>query len=255
MFTRRSDRKSGEYIRRALQPMADRLGLDYETSFFTPPHIAEALAFETYRCGVSLLMGFTYPDGWGTTTYLGDQAGGKLAKKTARQMRRALLGPTGPDAISQMAQEYARDVAEFWRETAETADPDDAAQLRRSAPRSEHLGELAAKYWPVIDPHSVLKRLDTTTHERLADLASFDRTAKTAARRIDAACRAAAIALAPEFETYEPLLVGPVVTVNMELAAGLQQDWAFNLDHWTNLMLDEPLSYYELLAAQQAQLE
>ena len=47
--------------------MADRLGLDYETSFFTPPHIAEALAFETYRCGVSLLMGFTYPDGWGTT--------------------------------------------------------------------------------------------------------------------------------------------------------------------------------------------
>lgn len=54
-------------MRSVLEPMARRLGLDYGETFVTPPLTDGEIALYAYRLGLSLLMPYTYPDGWTQT--------------------------------------------------------------------------------------------------------------------------------------------------------------------------------------------
>jgi hypothetical protein len=99
-------------MRSALEPMSQRLALDYRETFFTPPATDGEVALYAYRLGLSLLMPYTYPDGWAQT----DSAArsGRQAKRSAKRTRAALLGPRGADAISLMTQGYAWEMAQLW---------------------------------------------------------------------------------------------------------------------------------------------
>jgi hypothetical protein len=89
-------------------------------------------------------MAFTYADGWWTT---GSGLSKREARKAAKYMQTALLGDSGRDAISQMAQGYARAMAMVWRRAADSDDyAEDAAALHQRAARSEQLGALAGRY-------------------------------------------------------------------------------------------------------------
>lgn len=148
MFHRETPAKLGDYMRRGLEPMAQSLGIDYEESFFSPPLTDQARALHAYRCGQSLLMSFTYPDGWPNAF-----EGKRVARKAAKAFRAGLLTTRGQNAISHMTQGYAREMADLWRRTARASTtPREAMALQESAARSEALGELAARCWPVGDP-------------------------------------------------------------------------------------------------------
>lgn len=73
----------------------------------------EALVFDVYRCGLSLLMAFTYPDGWVGGGPLGGRDSRKQTRRAAKRVKTALVGDRGPHAISQMALGYGRQMGAF----------------------------------------------------------------------------------------------------------------------------------------------
>lgn len=146
----RRDIAVGDYMRRGLAPMAQRLQLDYAETFFTTPRADADRALYAYRCGESLIMSLTYPDGWATSRNDRDCSARK-ARKAAKRARAGLLS-NGGDAISYMTQRYAAEMADFWRRASDDCgDESEAKALRDSARRSENLSLLAAKHWPVGD--------------------------------------------------------------------------------------------------------
>jgi hypothetical protein len=251
----RRDVKVGDYMRRVIEPMAVRLGLNYDETFFTPPTTDERVAFEAYRSGLSLLMAFTYDDGWGTTTMFGDQPSHKLAKKAAKAFRGGLLEERGRDAISLMAQGYARATAEIWRRARE--DPEHAEHieaLAANAEKSEALGRLAAQIWPVDERRPALLSLRQTRDHTVTQLDNPNQMIdiRGAVEHTQAACEAAAVALGNDYEKYSRLLLGPVYSLNLELAQGLQTDWVGQMDSWMNLLSGEPVPFSVIAQATNA---
>jgi hypothetical protein len=233
--------------------MARRLGVDYDESFLSPPTTDEALALDTYRCGQSLLMAFTYPDGWPRPPFL-DRQHAKRARKAARLVRGALLTERGPNAISYMTQGYAREMAEFWRRAAASSDDEAEAEgLRNGAARSDVLGMLAGRLWPVSDPFGALEHIELCARSRTADVDNpdlkFDLRAYFA--RAEFACGAAALALGDEVDgDAGGLFYKPVAFFDPEFDAGLQADWLFHAGVWHNLMSDQPVAYAEAIQSQ-----
>jgi hypothetical protein len=128
-------------------------------SFFAAPTTPEARVLDAYRCGQSLLMNFTYPEGWPTAEgHEGRSA--KMARRAAKLVHKALVTERGASAVSHITQGYARETADLWRRAAESDDEVlDPEQLRESATRSDALGELAAEHWPVSDPFGAIDLL------------------------------------------------------------------------------------------------
>jgi hypothetical protein len=237
----RSDQVVGEYIAGALEPMFDRLGVDYTTSMFTPPATEEALTAEVYRCGLNLVMTFTYSDGWGVTQ--GDRRIRRQARKAAKVVRAGLHEDYGRDAISHMAQGFARETAALWRRV--VTDAGARAELVRNAERSEGLGELAGDYWPVRDEFEVLPSMANTAEHRFFKLDNPDAMidVRATAGRTQAACEAAALALGWRFEEFDSLVIRPVMALNLELGLMILTDWNLELEQWRNLLSDEPVEY------------
>ena len=115
---RSRDLKMGVWMGSALEPIARRLGLDYDETFFTRPAAEGEVALYAYRLGLSLLMPYTYPDGWTATDSSARSA--RQAKRSAKRTQAALLGPRGPDAISVMTQGYAWEMGQLWSRAART---------------------------------------------------------------------------------------------------------------------------------------
>jgi hypothetical protein len=241
----RKDLKVGNYMRQVIEPMAQRLGLDYNGTFFEPPVTEAALAFEAYRCGLSLLMSFTYDDGWGTASALGNTSRHKLAKKAAKAMRAGLVEERGRDAISLMACGYGRATAQMWRRTRQVPEHSEhIAALTSNAERSDALAELALRGWPVEASSSVASLREAQGHSIVAlDNPGQMIDVRTAMERTQAACEGAAVALGTEYENFSELLIGPIYSMNLELVQGLQTDWVGQMDSWMNLLSDEPVEF------------
>lgn len=166
MFGRRSVRSVGDYMRLGLEPMAQRLGVDYDESFFSPRQTPEARVFDAYRVGQSLLMFLSYPEGW----LFGPNPSKKLAKRAARAVHDSLVTESGRSAISHMTQGYAREMAALWRRAADEGGPDVIPeQLTASARRSAELGTLAARFWRAEDPYGALDKIALYEGQRVAD--------------------------------------------------------------------------------------
>jgi hypothetical protein len=253
MFGRDHDVAVGDYMKRALEPMLRSVGLDFNNSFFNPPRSDPALAVDVYRCGLSLLMAFTETDGWPS-----GNGSKKRARKAAKRFRAGLQSDHGPNAISHMAQGYAAEMAAFWRRAGNdsTVDSGEALQLAKNADRSESLGKIAREYWPVTDPFNALKTIAEAEQHRFFDADNPDAMIdlRAYAGRVRATCEAVALALGDAVDDYNSLLIAPVMSLDLEFAAGLQADWIFQLDHWTNLLSSEPMSYCDFLQISNAGL-
>jgi hypothetical protein len=246
MFRRETPAQFGDYMRRALEPMALSLGVEYEESFFGPPVTDQARVFDAYRCGLSLVMAFTYPDGWANAS-----SEKRLARKAAKALRAALLTPSGQDAISHMTQGYAHEMADFWRRAESGSDdPTEAAGLQESAARSDALGVLAGQCWPVNDPFGALDHIALAESHRTVDVDNPDAMIdlRSYFGRARVACGAAALALGADVATYSGLLYMPVAFLDLMFATGLQSDWEFQLEIWANLLRDHRRPYAEFMA-------
>jgi hypothetical protein len=225
--------------------MAASLGIDYAESFYAPPSSDEARVFNAYRCGHSLLMSFTYLDGWANAT-----REKRTARKAAKAFRAALLTTPGQNAVSHMTQGYAHEMADFWRRSAsQSQDASEAMGLEESAVRSDALGVLAAQRWPLTDPFGALDRISLYESQRTVDVDNPDAMIdlRSYFGRARVACGAVALALGPDVEPYTGLLYMPVAFLDLEFATGLQSDWVFQLEIWANLLRDEPRPYAEFM--------
>lgn len=251
MFRSETPEQVGNYIQHCVEPMAQRLGLDYHESIFDPPTSEEALALDAYRCGQSLLMTFTYPDGWPIAPALRDRRHSKLARKASKVFRDALLSERGPNAISYMTQGYAQEMAELWRRAANRSDDEvETTGLHEAAARSNALGEVTGRLWPVTDPFNALRTIEHFERQRVTDLdnpnAAIDLRAYFGRARV--ACSAVALALGDELENCAAdFFYLAVSELHLEFAVALQHDWIFQAEIWHNLLSDEPAAYAEFL--------
>jgi hypothetical protein len=246
VFKRRQDIAAGDYMRRGLEPMAEHLGLDYDESFFSPPQTPEARTFDAFRVGQSLLMFLSYPEGW----MFGTNPSKRRAKRAARAIHDSLVLDAGQSAVSHMTQGYAREMAALWQRAAGSGDPDLVpAQLFESARRSEDLGELAARSWPVRDPYGALDHI--AQYEKLRVILPADPTPMIDVDgyygRAGVAFGAALIAMGAALEEHRDLACLPVAHLDLQVASGLQHDWVFNAKIWQNLLSDQPLPYADFM--------
>ena len=242
MFRRKSVGAVGDHMRRGLEPMALRLGVDYDESFFSPPQTPEARVFDAYRVGRSLLMFLSYPEGW----MFGPNPSKQLAKRAARAVHNSLVTDPGRSAISHMTQGYAREMASFWRRAAAGEAPDVIPeQLEEGARRSDELGALAAGFWPVEDPHGALDKIALYEKQRVADPNNPDAMIDLHGYygRVSVAFGAALIAIGADLEELSHLAYLPVAFLDVQVASGLQHDWVFNAEIWQNLLTADPLPY------------
>jgi hypothetical protein len=251
MRRRSKDIAVGEYMRAVLEPMARRVGVDQNATFFAPPASERETAFYAYRVGLSLLMAYTYPDGW-TQSDLAPRA--RQAKRSARRARAALLSPRGPDAIALMSQGYAWEIAQSWWRSAEAAESvDEERQLRQSAGRAEHLSELVAKLWPVEAEH-VRDRVAAAELERYFDPDSPDAMVdlRAYAGRARVNCIAVSLLVGEEAEEEVAAMRSRVMTFDILFDEGVLADWNFEGEHLANLLGDERLAYGEVVLLQNA---
>jgi hypothetical protein len=242
MFRRKSVRAVGDYMRRSLEPMALRLGVDYDESFFSSPQTPEARVFDAYRVGQSLLMFLSYPEAW----MFEPNRSRKLAKRAAGAVHNSLVTDRGRSAISYMAQGYAGEMASLWRRAADGGGPDlIPEQLKESARRSDELGTLAAGFWPVEDLHGALDKIALYEKQRVADPNNPDAMIDLNGYygRVSVAFGAALIAIGADLEEFSHLAYLPVAFLDLQVASGLQHDWVFNAEIWQNLLSADPLSY------------
>lgn len=69
-----------------------------------------------------------------------------------------------------MTQGYAREMTSLWRRAADGGGPDVIPeQLKESARRSDELGALATRFWPVEDPHGALDKIALYETQRVPD--------------------------------------------------------------------------------------
>ena len=104
-----------------------------DLAFFAAPTTPEARVLDAYRCGQSVLMNFTYPEGWPTAEgHEGRSA--KMARRAAKLVHKAPVTEREASAVSHITQGYARETADLWRRAAESDDEVlDPEQLRESA--------------------------------------------------------------------------------------------------------------------------
>lgn len=226
-----------------LEPMAQRLGLDYGETFFTPPGTEGEVAFYAYRLGLSLLMPYTYPDGWTET----DSAArsGRQARRSAKRTRAALVGPRGPDAISLMTQGYAWEMAQLWSRAAAT-DVENRSALLESARRAERVSELAANSWPVqareiredVARFEGMRYFDPDNPDAMIDLHDY-------AGRVRAVTVALVSLLGAESEEAGAMLFR-VMSFDGTFALAVATDWNFEGELLANVLHDEALSYREM---------
>jgi len=237
-------------MRCALEPMAQRLGLDYDDSFFTPPSNAPEVALYAYRSGLSLLMTYTYVDGWIQTDSTARDR--KSVKRSAKRVRAELLGPRGPDAISLMSQGYAREMGALWRRAVGVSE-DERQKLLEFARRSEALGDLVAQYWPV-DARPVSDRVAWAEERRYFDPdnphAKVD--LRTYSGRARATCAAVVVLVGEEAEEEVGAMLFRVMNFDLTFNTASWADWNFEADHLVNLLRDDPVSYSEVTASSNA---
>lgn len=249
MLGRSNDIQVGQYMRSALEPMAQRLGLDQDETFFTPPTTDQTVAFYVYRLGLSLLMTYTYVDGWVQTDSTARSK--RQAKRSAKLAREALVGPRGPGAISLMAQEYAHAMAELWTRAAET-DDENRTRLLESARRAERVSDFAGDCWPVQadDIREQVAKFEGMRHfvpdnpDAMVDLRAY-------------AWRARAMAIAVVFMLGDESDEGGAMlfrVMSFDMTSGLATlaDWNFEGEHLANLLRDEPMPYREIAQLQNA---
>ena len=232
----------GDYMRRGLEPMSLRLGVDYDESFVSPPQTSEARVFDAYRVGQSLLMFLSYPEGW----MFGPTPSKKLANRAARAVHDSLVTDQGRSAVSYMTQGYAREMASLWRRVADGGAPGVIPeQLEESARGSDELGALAARFWPVEDPHGALGQIALYEKQRVAAPDSPDAMIDLHGYygRVSVAFGAALIAVGADLDALGHLAYLPVAFVDLDVASGLQHDWMFNGEIWQNLLSADPLPY------------
>ena len=230
-------------MRSVLEPMAQRLSLDYVETFFTPPAADGEVALYAYRLGLSLLMPYTYPDGWTETD--STARSGRQAKRSAKRTRTALLSPRGPDAISLMAQGYAWEMAQLWSRAAET-DLENRSELLESTRRGERVSDLAAASWPVhareirerVAELEGMRYFDPDNPDAMVDLYAY-------AGRVRAVTVALAWLLGDDSEEAGAMFFR-IMTFDMTFGFALGTDWNFEGEMLANLLQQEPLAYREM---------
>jgi hypothetical protein len=245
---RSNAQNAGRLARLVLEQMARDLGVSYDDSMFECPASDAALVMDALRCGVNLIIGFTYPDGWSDTSSA-DVVSKKFCKKAAKQIQSAFQTDDGRDAITSVAQGYAQAMAEFWRRAA-TQDKyqESEAKLLLSAERSEALGELIAHALPVQDFHGVLGHIRSAEEQRFYDPNNPDALTDLHdyAEQARVTSEALALAAGAEYEDFAIATIGPVMSFRMKYSAERQVDWTLVSEYWVNLLLPNPISYGEM---------
>jgi hypothetical protein len=84
----RFGKSSGKLIRSALEPIAAQIGVNYDLTVYQSPGPKRPRALEGCRCGLNLLMDFTYADGW-SDEHAGLGTSQKEARRAAKYVRSA----------------------------------------------------------------------------------------------------------------------------------------------------------------------
>lgn len=235
-------------MRRGLEPIALKFGLEMSYAMFATPTTPEARTLDAYRIGQSLLMFLGRADAWPTPR---DDGTPKRARKLAKAIYDSVADEAGRRAVVYMTEGYGRETAALWRRAADSGacDDSDADLLRENARRSEELAELAAGSWPYTDPYGALAFIESCESERAIDLddADVDLDLRAYYGRARVACGAAALALGPELKKFEDFIAAPILSLDVQVAAGLGSDWNFNASLWSNLLRDDPLPYAQAM--------
>jgi hypothetical protein len=235
----RSARKVGGALEAALRPVAEHLGLDYYQATIISPADGAQRAFEAIRIGTQALYGFTYADAWSERGFSRrDRA------RAAKIIARALARDEGRDAACFMACGLGGALAGTWRAGARD-DPAHARELGAQAESSEGLVELVRAAWPISPDERLLGRVRSAARSR-----SFDPEASKAkfdlgpyVLKVQASAEALALAAAERFEAVEPLIIHPVMNVDVLFYAQLSNAWNLWARYWVNLLSRRPLPF------------
>jgi len=249
---RLTESNSGPFTRRAIQPMAQRLGLDFDRSFFTPPRSDVETALDAYRCGCALLLPYATENGW-VHSDLGDDLG-RTAKRLAKAAKRALVSDRGPDAISLMAQRYTHEMAQSWLRSVTQLDSKD--QLRESAVSAEAVSSIAAACWPV-DAQWIDQQISEGESERFFDPDNPDAMIDLHAYAGRARATAAGVGMLLGDEAHEALdqLIRRVLSLDMLFDLITSERWNLQAVHLVNLRRPTPLSYADVIQNQAAAVQ
>lgn len=236
-------------MRSVLEPMAHHLGVDYDASHFEPPQSDAALVLDALRCGMQLMMGFVYADGWPVSD---GGAGGtkRMARKGAKYMQANLAGDYGRDGISWVTQGYGRAMAALWRRSFELDEhTEQAGRMCANADRSEELAALVADAWPLVEVDDAVAVVASAAEHRLFDPQAPGRGVdlEEYATRVEVMAGALAIAVGSRLVDFTPAIIGPVMTMNLEYNAGTLADWGYVSRFWMNLLQPAPLAYGKVM--------
>jgi hypothetical protein len=229
--------------------MAQRLAVDYDESFFMPPATNGEIALYAYRIGLSLLMAYTYTDGWTQTD--STARSGRQARRSAKRTRAALLGPRGPDALSLMTQGYTWEMAQLWSR-AGARDAENRSGLIESARRAEHVSELAADCWPVqareirerVAKFEDMRHFDPDNPDLKIDLHAYAGRAR--------AVTVALVSLLGDESQDAGALFFRIMSLDSTFASATATDWNFEGELLANLLHEEPLPYAAMLQRRNA---
>lgn len=238
----------GQLIRLALEPMADDFGVAYNKFMFERPHSNETLVMGGLQCGASLVMAFAYPDGW-TDAVSDGTISPRVGRRLAKYVQASLQTDDGREGIASAVQGYASAIARFWRRAAAKAEQqEETSRLLDNAERSEALGALITKAFPVKDFHGVLANIASAEAHRFYDPANPDALIdlQAYAERARVTSDALALVAGEGFPKFEAAIIAPVMNFRGTYAAERQADWLSAGRHWTNLLSPEPLSYSEM---------
>jgi hypothetical protein len=223
----------GAEIRRTTEPVAQRIGVDYNKWFSSPPTSPEARAFGVLLCGDALVRAYAYPEAW-PVRRPGD------ARRAAQTVRLALRGDRGRGAASLAAQQFGHALAS-------AVGSDDEGDADALIERDHWLADLAEWAWPAPEVgwavDAIMEVEAASSMPAPPPHAVFERT------RERSTLQALAAALGPdEFQRVLPAFFN--ISSYLGFAAGVERDSEWVGVAWSNLRDEEPVSPSEVMQLQ-----
>jgi hypothetical protein len=235
-----------------LEPLAERLGVSYIGSSVTAPVHEKQRVLDALRCGLRLIVDFTSAGEW-QLVHRDDVIAHDQRQIAARLFRGALESPAGQEAISAATQGYGRVAAAASRRDAVNGifAGDDSARLV-AADASTKLVDLVGRAIPIRDPHKVLPKVGAAAHTHFYAPNNGAREMpghRESAAKARVICDALALTLGAAYQKFVPILIDPILELNLPYASCAMANWTVIGLHWSNLLIRDPVAYTDITSA------